>query len=138
MSGWAQTADTAGAVLLFLGAAVSLLGAIGMLRLPDVLSRSHAATNPQSLGMLLVLAGVALRLRSGIDLGTLGLIGFFQLLTGPVAAHLVARVAYRTGYVGREGLLFDELDEQLSRRPDGGATAAAAAEQSPPPPDGTA
>ncbi|GLF96843.1 monovalent cation/H(+) antiporter subunit G [Streptomyces yaizuensis] len=124
MSGWAQAADTAGAVLLLLGAAVSLLGAIGMLRLPDVLSRGHAATNPQSLGMLLVLAGVALRLRSGIDLGTLGLIGFFQLLTGPVAAHLVARVAYRTGHVGREGLLFDELDEQLSRGPDGTDTAA--------------
>ncbi|ANW22429.1 monovalent cation/H(+) antiporter subunit G [Streptomyces clavuligerus] len=123
MSGWEQTADTAGAVLLFLGAAVALLGAIGVLRLPDVLSRSHAATNPQSLGMLLVLGGVALRLRSGIDLGTLGLIGFFQLLTGPVAAHLVARVAYRTGYAGREGLVFDELDQELSRRPDGGDTA---------------
>ncbi|MFE7134415.1 monovalent cation/H(+) antiporter subunit G [Streptomyces sp. NPDC057638] len=123
MSAWAQTADTAGAVLLFLGAAVSLLGAIGMLRLPDVLSRGHAATNPQALGMLLVLGGVALRLRTGIDLGTLGLIGFFQLLTGPVAAHLVARVAYRTGYVGREGLVFDDLDRELSRRPSGGDTA---------------
>ncbi|MFD9720687.1 monovalent cation/H(+) antiporter subunit G [Streptomyces sp. NPDC059076] len=117
MSGWAQTADTAGAALLFVGAAFNLVGAIGMLRLPDVLSRTHAATYPQALGMLLVLVGVALRLRSGIDLGTLGLIGFFQLLTGPVAAHLVARVAYRTGHVGREGLLYDELDEQLSRRP---------------------
>ncbi|MGX2992931.1 monovalent cation/H(+) antiporter subunit G [Streptomyces sp. JNUCC 64] len=122
MSGWEQTADTTGAVLLFVGSAVSLFGALGMVRMPDVLSRSHAATNPQSLGMLLVLMGVALRLRTGIDLGTLGLVGFFQLLTGPVAAHLVARVAYRTGYAGREGLLFDELDERLSAAPpeDGG------------------
>ncbi|MFH8617336.1 monovalent cation/H(+) antiporter subunit G [Streptomyces sp. NPDC017979] len=117
MNGWAQVADTAGAVLLFVGAAVSLFGALGMVLMPDVLSRSHAATNPQALGMLLVLMGVALRLRSGIDLGTLGLVGFFQLLTGPVAAHLVARVAYRTGYAGREGLVFDELDEQLSTAP---------------------
>ncbi|MFI1016882.1 monovalent cation/H(+) antiporter subunit G [Streptomyces sp. NPDC020965] len=123
MNAWAQVADTTGAVLLLLGAAFSLLGAIGMLRLPDVLSRSHAATNPQSLGMLLVLVGVALRLRSGIDLGTLGLIGFFQLLTGPVSSHLVARVAYRTGQVGREGLLFDDLDEQLSAGPPGSGTA---------------
>ncbi|MEU5977602.1 monovalent cation/H(+) antiporter subunit G [Streptomyces sp. NPDC047315] len=117
MNNWAQAADTAGAVLLFVGAAVSLFGALGMVLMPDVLSRSHAATNPQALGMLLVLMGVALRLRSGIDLGTLGLVGFFQLLTGPVAAHLVARVAYRTGYAGREGLVFDELDEQLSTAP---------------------
>lgn len=117
MNNWAQAADTAGAVLLFVGAAISLFGALGMVLMPDVLSRSHAATNPQALGMLLVLMGVALRLRSGIDLGTLGLVGFFQLLTGPVAAHLVARVAYRTGYAGREGLVFDELDEQLSTAP---------------------
>jgi multicomponent Na+:H+ antiporter subunit G len=111
---WLQILDTAGALLVLLGAAICLLGVIGMLRLPDVLSRSHAATKPQTLGILLVLAGVALRLRSGMDLATLSLIGFFQMLTGPVASHLVARSAYRTGQVQHEELLFDELDEQLT------------------------
>ncbi|MDQ0987671.1 monovalent cation/H(+) antiporter subunit G [Streptomyces sp. V2I9] len=114
MTVWLQIVDTAGAVLLLLGAAICLLGVIGMIRLPDVLSRSHAATKPQTLGMILVLAGVALRLRSGMDLATLGLIAFFQMLTGPVASHLVARSAYRTGQVDHEDLLFDELDEQLT------------------------
>ncbi|MET9092117.1 monovalent cation/H(+) antiporter subunit G [Streptomyces cyaneofuscatus] len=114
MNDWLQILDTAGALLVLLGAAICLLGVIGMLRLPDVLSRSHAATKPQTLGMLLVLAGVALRLRSGMDLATLALIGFFQMLTGPVASHLVARSAYRTGQVQHEELLFDELDEQLT------------------------
>jgi len=111
---WLQIVDTAGAVLVLLGAAICLLGVIGMLRLPDVLSRSHAATKPQTLGILLVLVGVGLRLRSGMDLATLALIGFFQMLTGPVASHLVARSAYRTGQVDHEELLFDELDEQLT------------------------
>ncbi|MCX4393052.1 MULTISPECIES: monovalent cation/H(+) antiporter subunit G [unclassified Streptomyces] len=114
MSVWLQILDLAGAALVFVGAAICLLGVIGMLRLPDVLSRSHAATKPQTLGMLLVLAGVALRLRSGMDLATLALIGFFQLMTGPVAAHLVARSAYRTGQIDHGELLFDELDEQLT------------------------
>ncbi|MEU0300548.1 monovalent cation/H(+) antiporter subunit G [Streptomyces sp. NPDC006175] len=114
MSVWLQITDTAGAVLVFLGAAICLLGVVGMLKLPDVLSRSHAATKPQTLGLLLVLAGVALRLRSGMDLATLGLIGFFQLMTGPVAAHLVARSAYRTGQIERGELLFDDLDAQLT------------------------
>lgn len=114
MNVWLQILDTAGALLVLLGAAICLLGVIGMLRLPDVLSRSHAATKPQTLGILLVLAGVALRLRSGMDLATLSLIGFFQMLTGPVASHLVARSAYRTGQVQHEELLFDELDEQLT------------------------
>ncbi|MFE4651988.1 monovalent cation/H(+) antiporter subunit G [Streptomyces sp. NPDC056707] len=114
MNVWLQIADTTGAALVFIGAAICLLGVIGMMRLPDVLSRSHAATKPQSLGLLLVLAGVALRLRSGMDLATLALIGFFQLMTGPVAAHLVARSAYRTGQVDHGELLFDELDAQLT------------------------
>ncbi|MEU0294153.1 monovalent cation/H(+) antiporter subunit G, partial [Streptomyces microflavus] len=83
MNVWLQILDTAGSLLVLLGAAICLLGVIGMLRLPDVLSRSHAATKPQTLGILLVLAGVALRLRSGMDLATLSLIGFFQMLTGP-------------------------------------------------------
>ncbi|MFE5998264.1 monovalent cation/H(+) antiporter subunit G [Streptomyces sp. NPDC056454] len=123
MNDWLQILDTAGALLVLLGAAICLLGVIGMLRLPDVLSRSHAATKPQTLGMLLVLAGVALRLRTGMDLATLALIGFFQMLTGPVASHLVARSAYRTGQVQHEELLFDELDEQLTdgRHPPGQA-----------------
>ena len=114
MNVWLQIADTAGAVLVLLGAAISLLGVVGMVKLPDVLSRSHAATKPQTLGLLLVLAGVALRLRSGMDLATLALIGFFQLMTGPVAAHLVARSAYRTGQIERGELLFVDLDAQLT------------------------
>lgn len=114
MNVWLRIVDTTGAVMVLIGAAVCLLGVIGMLRLPDVLSRSHAATKPQSLGMLLVLAGVALRLRSGMDLATLALIGFFQMMTGPVAAHLVARSAYRTGQIDHDELLFDELDAQLT------------------------
>ncbi|MDF6018200.1 monovalent cation/H(+) antiporter subunit G [Streptomyces sp. JH34] len=114
MSVWLQITDTAGAVLVFLGAAICLLGVVGMLKLPDVLSRSHAATKPQTLGLLLVLAGVALRLRSGMDFATLALIGFFQLMTGPVASHLVARSAYRTGQIERGELLFDDLDAQLT------------------------
>ncbi|MEU5999398.1 monovalent cation/H(+) antiporter subunit G [Streptomyces sp. NPDC047197] len=109
MTTWNHVADIGGAALLLVGALVCLTGVIGLLRLPDVLARSSAATNPQTLGILLLTAGVALRLRSWADLGTLALVVFFQLLTSPVAAHLVARVAYRTGQIGDCALLFDEL-----------------------------
>ncbi|MEV0848125.1 monovalent cation/H(+) antiporter subunit G [Streptomyces sp. NPDC049954] len=114
MSVGAQIADLAGALLLFFGCFQCLLGVIGMLRLPDVLARSHAATKPQTLGMLLVLVGVALRLRNGIDIGTLALVVFFQFLTSPVASHLVARSAYRTAQTGSRDLVRDDLDPQLS------------------------
>ncbi|MFE6777813.1 monovalent cation/H(+) antiporter subunit G [Streptomyces sp. NPDC057702] len=106
---WHSVTDLAGSILLLTGAAVCLTGVIGMLRLPDVLTRSHAATNPQTLGTLLLVTGVALRLRSFVDLGTLALVAFFQLLTSAVAAHLVARAAYRTGQLGDAALLRDDL-----------------------------
>ncbi|WP_431031938.1 monovalent cation/H(+) antiporter subunit G [Streptomyces sp. P6-2-1] len=114
MSAWDRTADIAGAVLLFLGCLQCLLGVLGMLLLPDVLARSHSATKPQTLGLLLVVVGVALRQRNGIDNGTLALVVFFQFLTAPVASHLVARSAYRTRQLAAHNLIRDDLDPQLS------------------------
>ncbi|TDC74200.1 monovalent cation/H(+) antiporter subunit G [Streptomyces hainanensis] len=112
MNTWHEVADLIGSLLLLSGALVALSGVIGLLRLPDVLTRSSAATNPQTLGILLLTAGVALRLRSWVDVGTLALVVFFQLLTSPVAAHLVARVAHRTGQTGAGPLLRDDLAGQ--------------------------
>jgi multicomponent Na+:H+ antiporter subunit G len=91
----AQVLDDAGDVLILGGAVWSLLGGIGLLRLPDVLTRMHAATKPQVLGLLMVLLGTALRLRGADDVTTLILVGLFQTWTVPVAAHMVARAARR-------------------------------------------
>ena len=113
MSG-GQIADAVGAGALVAGALLSLLASIGLLRFPDVLSRMHAATKPQVLGLLLVLLGVGLRLRSSIDVGTLVVVAVFQMLTTPVAAHMVGRAAYRTGNVRSDALAFDELTDGLS------------------------
>ncbi|MET8554234.1 monovalent cation/H(+) antiporter subunit G [Streptomyces sp. NPDC004959] len=118
MSAWARAADLAGAVLLLLGCLQCLLGVFGMLLLPDVLARSHSATKPQTLGLLLIVAGVALRLRNGIDNGALALVVFFQFLTAPVASHLVARSAYRTRQLVAHDLVRDDLDPQLSPEED--------------------
>lgn len=114
---WAGVADVAAAVCMMTGALLCLLAGIGLLRLPDVLARMHAATKPQALGLLLVLIGAGLRLRSAVDLGTLVLVGLFQLLTVPVAAHMVARAAYRSGRVDREHLVVDELGDASRRSP---------------------
>jgi multicomponent Na+:H+ antiporter subunit G len=80
----------------------------------------HAATKPQVLGLLLVLLGVGLRLRSSIDIGTLVVVAVFQMLTTPVAAHMVARAAYRTGNVREDALAFDELTDSLAQGPGDG------------------
>ncbi|MDE9364262.1 monovalent cation/H(+) antiporter subunit G [Luteipulveratus sp. YIM 133132] len=96
---WTDVADGVGLVCLLAGALLCLSASIGLLRFPDLLTRMHAGTKPQVLGVLLVLIGVGLRLRSGLDVGMLVLIGAFQLLTIPVSGHMIGRAAYRTGAV---------------------------------------
>lgn len=97
-----EVMDVAGLLCLVAGALLCLAAAVGLLRFPDLLTRMHAATKPQVLGVLLVLAGVGLRTRSGLDLGMLILIGLFQMLTVPVGAHMVGRAAYRVGITRHE------------------------------------
>jgi multicomponent Na+:H+ antiporter subunit G len=105
--------DVLSAICLLGGAALSLAAGIGVVRFPDVLSRMHAASKPQVLGLLLVLIGVGLRLRTGFDITTLVLVAVFQLTTAPVAAHMVGRSAYRTRRVRRDLLIVDELSARL-------------------------
>lgn len=105
--------DVLAAICLISGASLSLAAGIGVLRFPDVLSRMHAASKPQVLGLLLILTGVGLRLQTGIDITTLVLVAVFQLTTAPVAAHMIGRAAYRTRRVRKDLLLIDELSDRL-------------------------
>ncbi|MET8529739.1 monovalent cation/H(+) antiporter subunit G [Micromonospora sp. NPDC005172] len=111
---FATIADWLGAACLVGGALLALAAGIGVLRFPDALSRMHAATKPQVLGLLLLLLGIALRLRSPADLGMILLVGVFQLATAPVAAQMIGRAAYRSGRLDRGLLDADELAESGS------------------------
>lgn len=102
-------ADVLSAVCLVAGGLISFVAAVGLIRFPDVLSRIHAVTKPQILGVLLVLAGMALRLRHPTALGMILLVAMFQLITAPVAGQMIGRAAYRSGKVRRDLLDADEL-----------------------------
>jgi multicomponent Na+:H+ antiporter subunit G len=106
--------DLVGAACVLVGAFLCLAAALGLLRFPDVLSRMHAATKPQTLGLIVVAAGVELSLRSWAAFGTVLLIAILQLTTAPVAAHLVARTVYRSNQVRRDLLVRDDLAEDLT------------------------
>lgn len=110
---WTTVADLAGLVFLLLGAALCLVAGIGLLRFPDLLTRMHAGTKPQVLGVLLVILGVGLRTRSGLDVGMLVLIGVFQLLTIPAGAHMVGRAGFRTGQVALADIHLGSRGRQL-------------------------
>ncbi|KAA0102478.1 monovalent cation/H(+) antiporter subunit G [Mycolicibacterium sp. P1-18] len=87
--------DVLAGILVLAGSTLALTAAIGVVRFPDTLSRMHAATKPQVLGLLLVLVGAALRLRGHPDVGMLILAGLFTLITAPVVANRVGQLAYR-------------------------------------------
>lgn len=106
--------DSIAAICLLTGALMSLAAAIGLFRFPDLLSRMHSATKPQVLGLLLMLAALAIELRSWTVVPVLLIAWIFQLLTAPVSAHMVGRAGYRTKHLRKELLKVDELDEVVA------------------------
>lgn len=112
---WYETIDLLSAFCLIVGSLMSLSAAVGLLRFPDLMSRMHAATKPQVLGLFLLLLAVALQLRQWEVLPVLLIAWIFQLLTAPVSAHMVGRAGYRTKHLRRERLSHDDLDEVVER-----------------------
>lgn len=105
----AEVAELVALGFLLSGAFLSMVAGVGLLRFPDLLSRMHAAAKPQVLGVLLILVGIELRTFPDVNAGILLLVALFQVLTVPVAAHIVARTAYRTGRSPAQNLVRDEL-----------------------------
>lgn len=104
------------AVLLILfGSIVSVISALGLIKLPDVYTRSHAASKSSTFAVLACLLGafiyfwvvdgyVSIRLILGI---------IFVFITSPVAGHLICRAAYRANVPLAEGSGEDELKPVL-------------------------
>nr|WP_275695551.1 monovalent cation/H(+) antiporter subunit G [Fredinandcohnia sp. SECRCQ15] len=86
-----------GVIILF-GALLSVLSAIGVLRLPDVYTRNHAASKSATLGVLSILLGAFLYfwVEEGYMNARLLLGIVFVFLTSPVAGHLISRAAYNS------------------------------------------
>lgn len=105
--------DLVSALLLVLGAFLSLAAAIGLIRFPDALARLHAATKPQILGLIAVVAAIALSVRSWQALLLLIPVVVLQMLTAPISAHMVGRAGYRTGTFDPAALTADELAPDL-------------------------
>ena len=106
--------DVVVAVLMIGGSLMSLAAGIGLARFPDLLSRMHAATKPQVLGLLLFLLALAVENGTWLLVPVLVLCWVFQLLTSPVSAHMVGRAGYRTRHLRRDLLTLDELDDVVA------------------------
>lgn len=98
-------------LLMLAGSIVSVISAFGMLRLPDVYTRSHAATKSATLSVLACLLGAFIYFWSADGYVSIRLIlGIvFVFITAPVAGHLICRAAYRSRVPLAEGSGEDEL-----------------------------
>lgn len=85
------------ALLLAAGSLFCMIGALGLLRMPDFFTRMHAASVTDTLGAGLILLG--LMLQSGLTLITVKLIaiGVLIFFTSPAATHALARAALDRG-----------------------------------------
>ncbi len=84
-------------VCLVSGGIFYVIGAVGLIRMPDVFTRMHAVSVSDTLGVVLMITGMALQ--SGLTLVTvkLGIILLVLMVTGPVASHALARAALHDG-----------------------------------------
>jgi len=78
-----------------LGMAIILIAAAGVLRLPDALSRQHAATKAGTLAVILFAIGAALVVQESGWTWRLLVIVILLMLTLPLASHALARAAAR-------------------------------------------
>jgi multicomponent Na+:H+ antiporter subunit G len=89
--------EIAVAVLIAGGVFFTFVAGVGLLRLPDVYTRTHSASKSDTLGAGLALAAVAVTF--GADLPTVkaALLVLFMFITNPTAAHAIARAAADQG-----------------------------------------
>lgn len=89
--------DFLGLALVVCGVIFMFLGSIGIVRLPDFFSRVHAASKVDTVGICIVILGVACIEGISLDAVKVLLAALFIMMTNPVSAHALARSALRTG-----------------------------------------
>ncbi len=96
-------------IMMLGGGAFVLVGGIGILRLPDLYTRMHAASLTDTLGTLLILLGIMLQ--AGLTLASIKLvaIALFLLLTGPTATYALANSALLSGLMPKDTDLPEDL-----------------------------
>ncbi|WP_273130360.1 monovalent cation/H(+) antiporter subunit G [Metabacillus sp. HB246100] len=99
------------------GALLSLIAAIGVVRLPDVYTRNHAASKSATLGVISILLGLFMyyllldhHANSRVLLGIV-----FVFITAPVAGHLISRAAYNMGVPLWKNSVQDDLRKARKR-----------------------
>jgi len=86
-----------GAAFLLLGGILGIIGAIGILRFPDVYTRVHAASIIDTGAMTVAIFGMVLLAPSITIIIKLAAIWLFLFITGPTSSHALVNAAYKAG-----------------------------------------
>ncbi|NBB74307.1 MAG: Na+/H+ antiporter subunit G [Bacteroidetes bacterium] len=101
--------ETIAALLLLGGAAFMMVATIGALRLPDFYTRMHAITKAGTLGIGLILVGIAVFFGDLSATTRAVAVIAFVLFTAPVSAHMIGRAGYLDEVPLWQGTLVDKL-----------------------------
>lgn len=98
-----------GSVVTLTGSILLFLGALGMVRMPDVYNRMQAGTKATTLGTILFLVGISLGHAECGCLGKITILIIFVLATNPVSSSVLARAAHVAGIKLTERSVKDDL-----------------------------
>ena len=107
-----------GAIITLIGSIFLFLGALGILRMPDVYNRMQAGTKATTLGSILFLAGIAIRFPACFCIWKIMLLILFIIFTNPISSHALARAAHWAGIKLTEKSVQDKLLEDTDRQED--------------------
>lgn len=79
------------------GGIFCVIGSLGLIRMPEIYTRMHAASVVDTLGAGLILAGLILQAGFTLVTAKLLMIGLLLLFTSPTATHALAQAAYSRG-----------------------------------------
>ena len=91
--------DIIAIIFISLGVFVLIVGTIGLLRLPDFYTRMHAIGKCDTLGLAMVLVGLALYEGLTLLSAKLLLIAVFLFIANATATHAITRAAIKAGMV---------------------------------------
>ncbi|MBU2610126.1 MAG: monovalent cation/H(+) antiporter subunit G [Chloroflexi bacterium] len=103
-------------ILMLIGAAFMFIAALGVLRMPDLFIRMHANAKSATLGVMFMMAGLAIHFADiAITTRAVAVI-LFLFATSPVAAQMIGRAAYFSRVPIWEGTLSDEMQGQYDTK----------------------
>lgn len=107
--------DTLAIFFLLGGLFFMLVGAIGIVRLPDVFHRLHAASKCSTLGMMGLCMAACLHVGTADVIAKSIALILFVFVSTPVGSHMLAKAAHRDKAKQWDGTLSDELAEDKAK-----------------------